>query len=81
MSPSSQEDCSVRSVGVCDLVKSGYRSDVEVVEAEFRVRLSEMGAWCGPARVGLVFSGRRERWEGRVCGGVGFCFSGRLQSS
>lgn len=40
-----------------------------------------MGAWCGPARVGLVFSGlARERWEGRVCGGVGFCFSGRLQS-
>lgn len=65
MSPSSQEDCSVRSVGVFDLVKSGYRSDVEVVEAEFRVRLSEMGAWCGPARVGLVFSGLAGERGGR----------------
>lgn len=66
MSPSSQ-NCGVRSVGICDLVKSGYRSDVEVVEAEFRVRVREMGAgaWCGAARVGLVLSGLARERGGR----------------
>lgn len=76
MSLSSQENCGVRSVGGCDLVKSSYKSDVDVVEAEFRVRVREMGAgvWCSKGGLSVLWPGRGERWEGRVYGGVGFCF-------
>lgn len=68
-------------MGICGLTKSSFRSDVEVIEAESRVKVSEMraGAWCGTARVHLVLSNlaRERRQEGRVCGGIGKFFKGR----
>lgn len=38
----SQENCSVRSVDISDLIKNSFRSDTVFVETESRVRVSDM---------------------------------------
>lgn len=39
---SNSQNCNVRAVDIYDLIKNSFRSDVEVVEAESRVKVSGM---------------------------------------